>query len=112
MIEALPSSVPRNAGGFDVTPTLLRSPMAFLAEYLAVAPSVARPTGLQAKKKTLRLVEAARDAQEKLKHMGLSMKERPVPRVGLSESRTGSRPRASEEFCCTSHPEGKNENAL
>ena len=29
--------LPRNAGGFDVAPVLLQSPMVFLAQYLAVA---------------------------------------------------------------------------
>ena len=33
--------LPRNPGGFDATSALLRSPMAFLAQYLAIAPSVA-----------------------------------------------------------------------
>ena len=41
-------SLPRNAGGFDVTPALLRSPMAFLAQYLAVGPSVVKSNGPQA----------------------------------------------------------------
>ena len=67
--------LPRNAGGFDVT----RSPMAFLAQYLASVPSVAKSTGLQAME-ILDLVEAAIDAQEQLKHMGLSMDERGMPR--------------------------------
>ena len=56
--------LPRNAGGFEVTPTLLRSPMSFLAHCRAVASCMAKSTGLQAIK-TLGLVEAARDAQEK-----------------------------------------------
>ena len=71
--------LPRNAGGFDDAHTLLRSPMAFLAQYLAVAPSVEKSIGLQ-EIKTLGLVEAARDAQEKLKRMGLTMDERAMPR--------------------------------
>ena len=33
--------LPRNAGGVDATPVLQRSPMAFLAQYVAIAPSVA-----------------------------------------------------------------------
>ena len=70
---------PRNIRGFDVTPTLLRSPMSFLAHYLVVAPSVAKSTGLQAIE-TLGLVEAARDAQEKLRRMGRTMDERAMPR--------------------------------
>ena len=32
--------LPRKSGGFDVTPMSIRSPMAFLAQYLAIAPSV------------------------------------------------------------------------
>ena len=66
--------LPRNAGRFDVTPTVLRSRMAFLAWCLAVTLSVAKSTGLQATK-TLGLVEAARDAQDKLKRMGLTREE-------------------------------------
>ena len=58
---------------------LLRSPMAFVAQYLAVAPSVAKSTRLQAKK-SLGLVEAARDAQEQLRRMGLTMDESAMPR--------------------------------
>ena len=54
--------------------TLLRSRMAFLAWCLAVALSVAKSTGLQATK-TLGLVEAARDAQDKLKRRGLTRDE-------------------------------------
>ena len=64
--------LPMNAGGFDATPTLLRSPMAFLAQHLAIASSVAKSTGLLALE-TLGLVEAARGAQEKLRHMGQSV---------------------------------------
>ena len=70
--------LPRIAGGFDVTP-MLRSPMGFLAQYLAAAPGAAKLTGRQAIK-TLGLVEAARDAQEKLRRMGLTMDERAMPR--------------------------------
>ena len=78
--------LPRNAGGFDVTATLLRSPKALLAQYLAAVPSVARATGLQAMR-TLRRVEAVRDAQEKPKHMGLTQDERAMPREVDSPSR-------------------------
>ena len=40
--------LPRYARGFDVTPTLLWSPMAFLAQCLALTPSVAKSSGLHA----------------------------------------------------------------
>ena len=71
--------LPRNAGGFDATSALLRSPMAFLAQYLAIAPSVANASGVRAME-TPGLVEAARDAQERLRRMGLSIDERQMPR--------------------------------
>ena len=71
--------LPRIAGGFDVTSTLLRSPMAFLAQHVTVAPSVAKSIGLQAIK-SLGLVEAARDAQEQLKRMELTMDDTAMPR--------------------------------
>ena len=67
--------LPRNAGGFDATSTLLRSPMAFMAQYQAIAPSVANASGVRAME-TLRLVEAARDAQERLRRIGLSVDDR------------------------------------
>ena len=54
--------LPRIAGGFDVTPVLLRSPMAFSAQYLAIVPSVAKTAGVRAME-TLGIVEAAKDAQ-------------------------------------------------
>ena len=112
--------LPRNAGGFvDVTPALLRSANAFLAQYLVVAPSVAKSTGLQAIK-TLGLVEAAKDAQEKLKRMGLTVDERAMPRgtdasgrelahVGarpLRKSRVGDTVRTSQECRGTARPIG------
>ena len=67
--------LPMNAGGFDAAPVLLRSPMAFLAQYLAIAPSVAKAAGVRAME-TLGIVEAARDAQRRLRLMGLSIDER------------------------------------
>ena len=76
----------RNAGGFDATSALLRSPMAFLAQYLAIASSVANASGVRAME-TLRLVEAARDAQESLRRMGQSIDERNMPREEDSPSR-------------------------
>ena len=56
---------PGTVEDFDVTPTLFRSPMAFLAQYLAIDTSVAKSAGLRATV-TLRLDESARSAQEKL----------------------------------------------
>ena len=58
--------LPRKAGGFDATSALLCSPMVFLALYLAIAPSVANASGMRSME-TLELVEAARDAQERLR---------------------------------------------
>ena len=40
--------LPRNAGGFDVMLACLQSPTAFLAQYLAIAPSVAKAAGERA----------------------------------------------------------------
>ena len=67
--------LPRNAGGFDATPMLLRSRMAFLAQYLAIAPSVAKTAGVRAME-SLTIVEAARNAQGRLRLMDLSTDER------------------------------------
>ena len=92
----------KNAGGFDATPMLLPSPMAFLAQYFAIAHSIAKSTGLRALE-TLRLVEEARGAQEKLKHMALSMDERGMPReVGspsqeLDVAHVGTRPQRNKQ---------------
>ena len=76
--------LPRNAGGFDATPVLLRSPTAFLAQYLAIAPSVAKAAGVRATE-TLGIVDAARDAQRRLRLMGSD--ERGMPREGDSPNR-------------------------
>ena len=73
--------LPRIASGFDVTPVLLRSPIAFLAQYLAIAPSVAKAAGVRATE-TLGIVEAAQDAQGRLRLMGLSTDEREMVREG------------------------------
>ena len=87
------------------TETDLHSPMAFLAQYLAVAPSVARSTGLQATE-TLGLIEAVRDAQEQLKRMGLSMDERAMPRE------VGSPRRELEVAPCWDSPAEKETDEL
>ena len=73
--------LPRIAGGFDVTPMHLRSPMAFLAQYMAIARSVAGAAGVRAME-TLGVVEAAKDAQGRLRLMGLSIDGRWMPRKG------------------------------
>ena len=52
--------------------------MAFLSQYLAIAPSVANASGPRTME-TLGLVEAARDAQERLWQKGLSIVERGMP---------------------------------
>ena len=67
--------LPKNAGGFDATPVLLRSPMAFQAQHLAIAPSVAKTAGVRALEK-VRIVAAARNVQGRLRFMGLSIDER------------------------------------
>ena len=72
---------PRIAGEVDVTPTHLRLPMAFLAQYLAIAPSVAKAAAVRAME-TLRIVGAAKDAQRRLRLVGLSIDERGMPREG------------------------------
>ena len=56
--------LPKQFGGFWVTPISLRSPLAFLALYLAIAPSVAR----------------TRSASTRLRHLGLSIDEMAMPR--------------------------------
>ena len=56
--------LPGNAGGFDVMSACFRSPMAFLAQYLAIAPSVVKAAGLRSME-TLGIVKAARDAQRR-----------------------------------------------
>ena len=73
--------LPRNAGGFDATPVLLRSPMAFLAQYLAIASIVVKTAGVRAME-TLGIVEAARNPKGRLRLMGLSIDERRMPREG------------------------------
>ena len=60
--------------------------MAFLAQYLAIAPSVANASVVRAME-TLGLVEAARDAQERLRRVGQSIDERGMPREEDSPSR-------------------------
>ena len=81
----------------DLPLLLLRSLMAFSAQYLAIASSVAKSTGLRAME-TLALVAAARGAQGKLGHVGPSMDERAMPREvdspsrELEVSRVGTRP--------------------
>ena len=77
--------LPRKFGGFDVTPMYLRSPMAFLAQILAIAPSVARTTGVQPME-MLGLIEAARNAQDRPRHLGLSIDENAMPRERGSPS--------------------------
>ena len=67
--------------GFDATPVLLRSPTAFLAQDLAIAPSVAKAAGVRAME-TLGIVEAPKDAQGRLRLMGLSIDEKEMPREG------------------------------
>ena len=73
--------------------TLLRSPMACLTQNLAVAPSVAKSTGLR----------AARDAQDKLTRMELTMDERAMPRGTdapgweLDVARVWARPRRKRQ---------------
>ena len=69
--------MPQNACGFDATPVLLRSPMAFLAQYLAIAPSVAKTAGVRAME-TLGIVEAARMSQGRMRLMGLWIEERKI----------------------------------
>ena len=59
----------RLPSGFDVTPVLLRSLMAFLVQYLAIAPSVAEVAGMRTME-TLGIVEAAKDAQGRLQMKG------------------------------------------
>ena len=59
----------RTFGGFDVTPMSLRSPIAFLAQFLAIAPSVARTTGVRSME-TLGLVEAARKCSRQTETLG------------------------------------------
>ena len=123
--------LPRYAGGFDATSALLRSPMAFLSQYLALAPSVANASGVRAME-TLGLVEAARDAQERLWQKGLSIDERRMPREEDSPSRElnvasvgnqafeketgelettagrgGDTKRAPGRLCCTPFPAGR-----
>ena len=71
--------LPRIVGRFEATPVLFRS--AFLAQYLAIAPSVAKAAGLRAME-TLGIFEAARDAQRRLRLVGLSMDGRGMPREG------------------------------
>ena len=78
--------LPRIADGFDVTPMLLRSPMTVLAQYLAIAPSVAKAAGVRTME-TLGIVEAAKDVQGRLRLMGLSPDERGMPREGDSPNR-------------------------
>ena len=73
--------LPRNAGGFDAMRVCLRSPTAFLAQYLAIAPSVAKAAGVRAME-TLGIVGAAKDAQRKLRLVGLSIDEKGMPREG------------------------------
>ena len=58
-------------------------PMAFLAQCLAIAPSVAETAGVRAME-TLGIVEAARNAQGRLRLMGLSIDERGMPGEGDS----------------------------
>ena len=67
-------------------PVCLRSPVAFLAQYLAIAPGVAKTAGVRAME-TLGIVEAARNAQGRLRLVGLSMDERGMPREGDSPNR-------------------------
>ena len=55
--------------------------MAFLAQYLAIAPSVAKAAAVRAME-TLRIVGAAKDAQRRLRLVGLSIDERGMPREG------------------------------
>ena len=59
----------------------LRSPTAFPAQYLEIAPSVAKAAGVRAME-TLGIVEAARDAQRRVRLMGLSLDEGGMPRAG------------------------------
>ena len=61
--------LPRNPGGFDATSALLRSPMAFLAQYLGNRSKRGKYTGVRAME-TLGLVEATRDAQGRLRRVG------------------------------------------
>ena len=77
--------LPRKCGGFDVTPMYLRSSMAFLAQFLAIAPSVAKTAGVQSME-TLELIEAARNAQDRLQYLGLSIDEKAMPRERESPS--------------------------
>ena len=67
-------------------PVCLRSPTAFLAQYLAIASSVAKTAGVRAME-TLGIVEAARDAQRRLWLTGLSLDERGKRREGDSPNR-------------------------
>ena len=61
--------LPRNAGGFDAMSACLRSPTAFLAQYLAIAPSVAKTAGVRAME-TVEIVEASKECTEKAKAHG------------------------------------------
>ena len=65
-----------HACGFDATLALLRSPMAFLAQHPAW-----KTAGVRAME-SLGMVEAARNAQGRLRLMGLSIDEREMPREG------------------------------
>ena len=73
----------RMRGGFDAMPVCLRSPTAFPAQYL---PSVAKAAGVRATE-TLGIDAAARDAQRRLRLVGLSPDERGMPREGDSPNR-------------------------
>ena len=55
--------------------------MALMAQYLAIAPSLAKAAGVRAME-TLGIVEAAKDAQGRRRLMGLSIDERRMPREG------------------------------
>ena len=111
-------------------------PIADGLQYLAIAPSVAKVAGVRAME-TLGIVEAARDAQRRLRLMGLSLDERGRPREGdfpnremdvarvgdkalrkrqaswkrpLAEAATKTGPLA--EFAARLHQLGGDENAL
>ena len=78
--------LPRNAGGFDATPVLLRSPMAFLAQYLAILlPAWPKQPECEQWKHWDR--RGGLDAHRRLRLMGLSLDERGMPREGDSPNR-------------------------
>ena len=112
----------------------LRTPTAFLAQYLAIAPSVAKAAGVRAME-TLGIVEAARDAQRRPRLMSLdergmtregdfSNREIDVARMGdkalrkreaswkqpLAEAATKTEPLV--KFAARLHQLGGDENAL